>query len=337
VKQKSAFNITYDQNGSAHGLMFVVAILIIVFAGIGMLHSKSGSVSADSPEIKSGLNNQCLDDRHSNDKPGAEVDDYSCNNTDAQNWKFTNSAIINRNGLCLSVENDATTENSPVVLNTCDQSPGQVWLADNGGLYNPNSTLCLSEPSEGSGKQVVLGSCSNVKETNEQWSSDDLDLNCGDNTVMGDKISCYAEKEWNTWESGNPSHESLLNSYTDGAPYEEWCADFVSYVYKEAGYQFNNGEAGQGYWDESNANLVQNENFTIHYASSGYIPKTGDVAYFNYTGGHVEIVVSGGKHPSFVYGNSATIDPTTGNGQMESNTITSKVGQGHLVYYLSPN
>jgi len=77
--------------------------------------------------------------------------------------------------------------------------------------------------------------------------------------------------------------------------------------------------------------------FTQHYANTGYIPKTGDVAYFNYNGGHVEIVVSGGSKPTFVYGNSATIDPTTGNGEMEANTETSDGSLGQLVYYLSPN
>ena len=76
--------------------------------------------------------------------------------------------------------------------------------------------------------------------------------------------------------------------------------------------------------------------YTIHYASTGYLPKPGDVAFFNYSAGHVEIVISGGKQPTFIYGDSGTIDPTTGNGQMKANTILGNVS-GQVVYYLSPN
>ena len=124
-----------------------------------------------------------------------------------------------------------------------------------------------------------------------------------------------------------------MTGYTDGAPYEEWCADFVSYIYKEAGYPFTGGETNG--WDENNANKIQFMGFVKH-DPANYTPKPGDVGYFNYNGGHVEIVISGGAHPTFIYGNSATIDPTTGNGQMESNTIVQDGSLGHLVYYLSP-
>jgi hypothetical protein len=221
------------------------------------------------------------------------------------------------------------------MLDACANSPGQIWLNDNGGLYNPNSKLCLDEPDSSGGKAVIVNSCGNLSEANVQWSTDS-NLNCADLTSRSDKVACYAAQEWNTWQSGNPSHESLLTTYTDGAPYEEWCADFVSYIYKEAGYPFDNGEAGNGYWDESNANLIQNQGFTKH-SPSDYTPKPGDVAFFDYTGGHVEIVISGGAHPSFIYGNSAIIDPSTGNGQMEANTITKDGSLGNLVYYMSPN
>jgi cell wall-associated NlpC family hydrolase len=147
-------------------------------------------------------------------------------------------------------------------------------------------------------------------------------------------VACYAEKEWTTWQSGGISHDTLLNSYTNGSPDEEWCADFVSYVYKEAGYPFTQGSSNG--WDENNANYIQYMGFAMHSASSGYVPKPGDIAFFNYNAGHVEIVVSGGSHPTFIYGDSATIDPTTGNGQMKANTILSD-SDGQIVYYLSPN
>jgi hypothetical protein len=331
VKQKLLFSFRSDEGSSTKHLLFVVVCVIFIFAIIGSFHSNGSSALADSPEIKSGIAGECLDVHHSNNKPGAPVDSYSCNQTDAQSWHESNFTIIN-DSLCLSVDGNATAAGSKVVLENCSAAPGQIWLGDNGGLYNPNSKLCLDEPDASGGKPLIISSCDSIKQSGEQWAIPALD--CDSLTTRGTKVACYAVKEWQTWQTGNPSHKALLTTYTDGAPYEEWCADFVSYIYKEAGYPFVNGEADG--WDESNANLVQTQGFTQH-DPSNYTPVVGDVAFFDYTGGHVEIVISGGPHPTFVYGNSAIIDPTTGNGQMEANTITKDGSLGSLVYYLSPN
>jgi hypothetical protein len=148
-------------------------------------------------------------------------------------------------------------------------------------------------------------------------------------------VACYAIKEWVNWTTEPNNHVNLLANYTGGSAftYEEWCADFVSYVYKQAGYPFTNGNY-EG-WDEDLAPDVINQGFTQQ--PSSYVPQPGDVAYFDYPGGHVEIVVVGGKTPTFIYGNSATIDPTTGNGEMAANTITHDPVLGSLQYYMSPN
>ena len=114
---------------------------------------------------------------------------------------------------------------------------------------------------------------------------------------------------------------------------EEWCADFVSYVYKQAGYPFLYGERDG--WDEYYAPNIQNQGFIYHSAAS-YIPHAGDVAFFDYNGGHVEIVAVGGSKPIFIYGDSGTIDKTTGNGDMAENTITNDGYAGQVIYYLSP-
>jgi cell wall-associated NlpC family hydrolase len=126
----------------------------------------------------------------------------------------------------------------------------------------------------------------------------------------------------------------LLNDYTEGNINEEWCADFVSYIYREAGYPFTDGERNN--WDQYTAGDVQYMGFTLHPAGS-YMPEPGDVAYFDYPGGHVEIVVSGGKHPTFIYGDAGTIDPATHNGDMTENSFTNDGAAGQVVYYLSPN
>jgi hypothetical protein len=321
------------------GAVRYILVFILLIGGVFIFRSVKSHALSKGTELKSGISGYCLDDYHGATITGSVIDATDCNNTSSQDWDITATTIQRGDDHCLSIQNDATKSGSLIVLNTCDGSPAQVWLRDQSGYENPNSGLCLSAPSNTSGVQLSITTCSNLATSNETWTPTAL----ADGSLPaspcsgteGEKVACYATKEWTTWQSGTPDHEALLTQYTDGAPYEEWCADFVSYVYKEAGYPFTQGETSG--WDENIADNVQNMGvFTMHPAGS-YIPKPGDVAFFNYSGGHVEIVVSGGKTPTFVYGNSDTIDPSTGNGQMEANTITSDGTAGQVEYYLSPN
>lgn len=309
--------------------MFFALFVLFVFALIGTFKSGDSHAYAVSPNsIKSGISGDCLDVQHDNKNVGAIVDNYPCNGSEAQNWAV-NTISISHAGLCLSVDGSGQKVEAAIVLDSCNpDSPGQVWLSDRGGLFNPNSKLCLSDPGSGTSEQLILATCDTASD--EQWSSPMLTLDCSGISSLGPRVACYAESDWETWQD-TPNHKALLNTYTDNAPYEEWCADFVSYVYKQAGAPFTSAYGG---WDDNDANNVQNDGFNKHDLS--YVPSQGDVGYFDYTGGHVEIVISGGQHPTFIYGNSATIDPTTGNGQMEANAILEDGSLGSITYYLSP-
>jgi len=330
--RKRSSNIALAQTGFANRLLLLGIALVVVVA---ISRIEGHSVADATSVIKSGDSGYCLDDYKNNPVSNNKVDLWGCNNTAAQSWSISGDNITH-NSDCLSVSADATASGTPVVATSCSDAPGQVWLKDSLGYFNPNSGLCLNAP--GLRQQLTVSSCSSPTSPSQTWTPSSLNnkdaqaLACQGSE--GQLVACYAEKEWTTWQSGTVSHTDLLNSYTDGASYEAWCADFVSYVYKEAGYPFTQAYDG---WDENNANNVQDYGFTIHMASSGYIPKPGDIGFFNYVGGHVEIVVSGGKTPTFIYGNSATIDPTTGNGEMRANTIINDGSEGELVYYMSPN
>lgn len=309
-------------------------LLIAIMAVFGsILFRSAGSQAVPAATAIKTKAGYCLDDRRSVLKQGAKVDVWGCNGTSAQAWMVNPTSITRAGDYCLDASNGPKSVSSAVVLNRCDGSAGQVWLRQNNGFLNPDSRLCLAFSEDKPGAVVGLDSCGQTDWRVSTATAGATTASCSKET-KGERVACFAALEWNRWQSPSADHNALLNVYTDGAPYEEWCADFVSYVYKEAGYPFSGGEADG--WDESNANLVQNMGFSMHDAN-GYVPKAGDVAYFNYQGGHVEIVVSGGKKPSFIYGNSATIDPSTGNGQMEANTITSDGWQGKVIYYLSPD
>ncbi len=311
-------------------LGLIVAMLLLAIGFFSMSTHASGDASA----IKSGISGYCLDDHNSKIMPNNMVDAWGCNNTTAQSWSVTGTTITHNGNFCLAVKGNSKSINAPVVLNTCNDSPGQVWLGDKSGFINPNSGLCLSVPGGQTGAQLVTASCDQLGRTYETWLPSPTSNSNSCSGTRGQKIACFAAKEWKAWQAPGSNHEALLGQYTDGSPYEEWCADFVSYVYKEAGYHFTAGNSNG--WDQNNANYIQYMGFTMHDPQT-YTPEPGDVAYFDYNGGHVEIVISGGKNPTFVYGDSGTTDPTTGNGQMAANTITNDGSEGQLIYYLSPN
>jgi hypothetical protein len=313
-----------------------ILLAIILVSGL-FIRSMAGHALSTAVEIKSGVSGYCLDVKHDNKAAGAAVDNWKCNDSAAQQWSTTGSSIIHEDA-CLSVAQNGVAAGSQIVTDPCTDSPGQVWLRDKTGYLNPNSGLCLASADATKSQPLVLADCSNLNMGLETWTAvpsgvKSSQSNSCDNDNEGQAIACYAEQDWAAWQSGTPSHEALLTQYTDGAPYEAWCADFVSYVYKQAGYPFKGGETDG--WDENIAGNIQYQGFIKH-AASNYMPQPGDIAFFDYPGGHVEIVISGGKTPTFVYGNSARIDPTTGNGEMEANTVTNDGWLGQVIYYLSP-
>jgi hypothetical protein len=49
------------------------------------------------------------------------------------------------------------------------------------------------------------------------------------------------------------------------------------------------------------------------------------------------VVVKGGVDPTFIYGDSGTVDPATNDGDMNEDMLTSDGSTGQVTYYLSPN
>ena len=81
--------------------------------------------------------------------------------------------------------------------------------------------------------------------------------------------------------------------YSEGAK-EPWCADFVSWVFREAGTPFQNPNSGS--W-RIPGTLTLREYFTskgvFHTYGDGYTPKTGDVVLYDGNGPH-------GQHTNIV-------------------------------------
>jgi hypothetical protein len=136
-----------------------------------------------------------------------------------------------------------------------------------------------------------------------------------------------AEQELQLWVSGTlkPGTNAYFK-YSNGRA-EEWCADFASWIYNQAGDPFGPAGSNGPSWDIS---LVSNldvppqsgSQFTFHSLASGYTPQPGDLAIHG--GGHVNIVVAvsgstitliggdqGGENfPDNVVSEYSTNDPT---------------------------
>jgi hypothetical protein len=313
--------------------MAVCALLCVVIKIFVVVMSHQPSAV---PEIKSGIAGYCIDGHHNGVTNGTVVDAWSCNGTAAQDWIVRGHTITHDKKYCLSIN-----ASYRIASDVCTGAADQVWVSAIDGYENPSSGKCLAVPQNHTGVQLVLADCNKLTEASEIWVPT---IWSKENEAMGvsvscsgserQKVVCDAAKEWVVWQSGSVDHNQLLNTYADGNGYEEWCADFISYVYKEAGYPFTAGERDG--WDEYLATNMLNMGFAYHDAAN-YTPQAGDVAFFDYPGGHVELVVIGGAKPLFIYGDSGTTDPTTGNGEMAENTITSDDSLGGVTYYLSPN
>lgn len=308
-----------------------LAVLAVLCATLLCSNHSSAAIAS----VKSGAGNYCIDLEHNRVADGTRINNRGCNQNEAQAWDVRHDSLVHDGNYCLSVAGDSKAKRSGIVLSKCSDAPGQVWLQYKKGLINPNSGMCLTIPDEKTSAQLVIDDCDVDTKTKQQWVASGLSPaalahQCSQ-LKNGERVACYAEVEWSNWQN-SPDHKDLLDKYTVYSPTESWCADFVSYVYMQAGQPFTGGDVVP--WDVAAAYQVKTQDFTMH-DPENYTPKVGDVAVFNYSGGHTEIVIRGGAHPTFLYGNSGTIDPTTDNGQMAANTITSEEPNGQLIYYLS--
>ena len=208
------------QTGSVFDTLLVCLMLLV--SVIAIFRLVQSHVSADIPRISSGLSGYCLNDYGGQNVADASVDTWKCNDTTSQDWVATIDTITHDDTSCLAVQGDAVNSGSSVVMDPCNGAAGQVWLRDQTGYQNPNSGLCLTASPSRPNDQLYISNCNNLASSQETWTptspatkSSKTDLPC--TGTEGQKVACYTIKQWTAWQSGLISHESLLNTYTDGA------------------------------------------------------------------------------------------------------------------------
>lgn len=176
-----------------------------------------------------------------------------------------------------------------------------------------------------------------------------LALSCNSSVnypTVRQRVVAIAEQQLGCWQNGSilpPGGPIYDYSGVD----EEWCADFASWVYNQAGYPFTGGNGG---WDLPGVSEIYSlglsgNGFTFH-PSGSYVPQPGDLAihsdsgaYYGYMG-HVNIVVAVSASGDVTLIGGDQTNPLTGGWKLDT-SIVSEVGpepstSDSIIGYVSP-
>lgn len=223
-------------------------------------------------------------------------------------------------------------EGSPYVMNIADKprdptnGPLSNWLQSFGSDYRPATAGQY-------GAYVVYASISGQTLGGECPAS-----NCdGVNSTQGlspirQTVVCEAQAELAKWDSHQLEPGSGYLTYSQNHQ-EDWCADFISWLYEQAGYPL----APDPDWRVSAVKTIkdigqQDQNFHWHLAN-GYTPKPGDIAihYDGSTYFHTNLVVGvSGSQINLIGGNQSSND-------FNQSKVSKDIGGSSIVGYVSPD
>jgi len=159
-------------------------------------------------------------------------------------------------------------------------------------------------------------------------------------SVVRQNAVCVALAENAKWESGSKGPGGDFFEYTQGRD-EEWCADFVSWVFNKAGYPLSStAKDGNVPAVDTIAGGPSHTNMlpTLEYHSAGgYTPVPGDIAIYQSGQSHVNLVTSVNKNEknmTVVGGNQGGISVNS-QSKVTSYTRSYEAGDG-LTGFASP-
>ncbi|MET1033087.1 MAG: CHAP domain-containing protein [Candidatus Saccharimonadales bacterium] len=183
-----------------------------------------------------------------------------------------------------------------------------------GGGTGPNATAPATNP----------GLCAGAGAVNINCTPPATEGSPAPDQTIRSKIVCLAQSELALWDSGQMKPGTDFYKYSQGRG-EEWCADFTSWLYNQAGLPINGSPPGNvpgvlGIYTFGNnrPDLVYNP------SNGGYTPRPGDMAIHSSAGNayyHVNLVTA-------VSGNNVTI---IGGNQAGTNFNNSKVNSYDMV------
>lgn len=209
-----------------------------------------------------------------------------------------------------------------------------------------NSSPSVTPPVAFSGGNVMplssSGTCSNSISCSSNSLASIATPITGSQAGIRQKVVCLAEQELATWKSQpgypwtgtNPYSETGYLKYSQSHQ-EEWCADFVSWLYNQAGYPVQPDPNWRiSYVPNLQSIGEQNQNFQWHPESSGYTPQPGDLAIHG--AGHVSLFISSQNGVSTYIGGDSMHGPYPGGSVVGTETGNGYYNNG-ITGYVSPN
>ena len=105
----------------------------------------------------------CVANQNSLNTEGNPLYASSCDGSAGQQWSPYSDGTVRVQGGCLDVVSAGTTSGTDVDWYPCNATNAQNWTAQaNGELVNPNSGLCLTEPSGNSASRLDIETCTDA-------------------------------------------------------------------------------------------------------------------------------------------------------------------------------
>jgi Ricin-type beta-trefoil lectin domain len=139
----------------------VVAVTIALVI-VDPAHAATGQIT--------GLAGKCVDVAGANPADGTQIQLYTCNGTNAQQWNVGSDGTIRALGKCMDVKYSGTADGTPIHLWTCNGTGAQTWTYDSSRrLVNPQSNKCLDVTGWNSADGTPLQIWSCHSGDNQKW------------------------------------------------------------------------------------------------------------------------------------------------------------------------
>ncbi|MGI5246653.1 lectin [Dactylosporangium sp. CA-139066] len=195
-----------DRSRSARLRRVLVAAASLALCAVSIIPLRPGTAAAAGTGAISGYAGKCVDVAGANTANGTQIQLWTCNGTNAQNWTVGTDGTIRALGKCLDVSGGSTADGAKVQLWDCNGTGAQQWAVSSANdIVNPQANKCLDASGWGTadGTPLLIWSCHGG--ANQKW------------TVPGGGTgSC----NYPNWVAGQSYATGAIVRYTNGQLYQ---------------------------------------------------------------------------------------------------------------------
>ena len=242
------------------------------------------------------------------------------------------SASIDSNNLIATLEAYAP----PSQNNTAEYIANvKTWISQLVSLADGSNSQIDSQSNDSS-STCVGNDCNSIPTSSTSVSQLRQNIVC----IAREQLAIWESQPGYPWDGANSYSETGYLKYSQNSP-EEWCADFVSWVYNQADFPLQPDPNWKiGYIPALVSILATSKNFQEHQPGSNYVPQPGDIAMHSGGGGpesHVNIVVSVDGTTVNLIGGDQGNGPYPGGSIVSTDTSVGGYWNDGIDLYISPN